>query len=266
MENVKRLMLPPVGEIHSYFIASDFHSLFLHLPSFKILQEHSKRVPNCGLIILGDFFDLPFMMKKNPDYMKWIKRPDGFDEFFLPKWAEEVKMCNAMLDCLQKCFGKIIYMGGNHCDLRVNEFKSQIPFEYQPHFDIVRALRLGDRAISFLPYGTWLDVGEVALNHGMWHNVNYLKSAHEECGKSVVMAHVHKLKTQAFKKRGKTCHAWSIPCMSTLSPEYTRRRANDWDNGYGLLHVKDDGSFHFNVFVVNDGKLILPNGVEIDGN
>jgi len=269
MSKVLRMKLPEhPDEIHTYFVVSDLHAQFIHLPTLNILHRHRKIIlnDNVGLIINGDLFDLSFMMSKNPQYKKWIKRSDGFDEFFIPQWEEECHMVNTILDSLQRSFKKIIFINGNHDSLRINEFVKDIPLEYRPHFSYRCKLRLQERGIAVVEYGDWLDVGEVSIIHGMYHNVNCHKTHHEDAGKSVIFGHIHKGKMMPFKQRGKTHHVWSLPCMSTLSPDYTRKRTNDWDNGYGLLHVAFDGTFNFNLFTVWNNRLILPNGVILDEN
>jgi len=39
----------------------------------------------------------------------------------------------------------------------------------------------------------------------------------------------------------------------------------NWSNGYGLIQMRPDSRFNFNVFQVWDGKLVLPNGLILDG-
>ena len=261
MEKILTMKLPlSNSEIHSYFVISDLHSHHLHLPTFNILLNHAKRYEECGLILNGDLFDLVFMMKKNPNYQKWIKRADGCETFFIPEWEKECQIVNLILDDLQKVFKKIIFINGNHDSLRIEEFVQTIPFEYRHHFDYRQALRLQKRGITAVNYGVWLDVGDVSIIHGMYHNVNCHKTHHDECGKSVIFGHIHKGKMMPFKQRKKTHHVWSLPCVSTLCPEYNRKRTNDWDNGYGVLNVRNTGKFNFNLFIVDDDRLVLPTG------
>lgn len=261
MSNVLSMKLPTLkNEIHSYFVISDLHSFHLDKNTLNILVQHAQKVSNPALIINGDLFDLAFMMKKNPNYQKWIKRSEGLEEFFLPKWGEEYDVVNEILDILEKHFVKIIFIGGNHDDLRIDEFKEAIPHEYRYHFSLEEKLRLKMRDITFIPYGVWLDIGDITIIHGLYHNVNCLKSHYDDCGKSLIIGHIHKARKQPFRHRDKTHHAWSLPCMSTLNPGYMRRKSNDWNLGYGLLHVIRNGTFRFNTFIIEDNYLILPSG------
>lgn len=267
MGQILRMKLPTFkNEVHSYFVISDLHAQFLHLPSFKILCQHAKKVPFPALIINGDIFDLPFMMQKNPLFKRWIKRPDGIESFFIPEFQKECAIVNCILDTLLPLFEKIIFINGNHDSLRIESFLSSVPFEYHHHFNYREKLKLDDRKITVVEYGDWLDIGDVSIIHGLYHNKTCHKTHHEDCGKSVIFGHIHKAGMVPFKQRGKTHHVWSLPCMSTLNPEYTRKKTNDWDNGYGLLQVVKDGSFNFNLFTVWGDKLVLPSGEILYGD
>lgn len=262
-----RMELPrSQDEIHSYFVASDLHSYHLAKPAFRIMQRHARLVSNPALIINGDLFDLAFMMKKNADYKKWIKRPDGFEEFFIPAWEDECKVVNKILDVAQKTFVKVIFINGNHDGLRIEEFLKDVPHEYKHHFSYKEKLKLKERGIPTIDYGVWLDIGKVSLIHGLYHNKQCHKTHHEDCGKSLIFGHIHKGQMVPFKQRGKTHHVWSLPCMSTLNPDYMRKRTNDWDNGYGLLHVDYKGKFSFNLYTIWNNQLILPNGTILKEN
>jgi len=266
MDNVLKMKLPQTpDEIYHCFVVSDLHSYHLHQPSFDILLQHSKKFKKPYLIINGDLMDFVFLMKKNPSYQKWIKRTDGVDKFFLPEWDKENEVVNNILDMLQKHFVKIVFLAGNHSQPRIEEFIKEIPHDQRPHFDLQKALRLKERAIVYIPYGVWLDVGEISLIHGIYHNVNSHKSHHEICGRSLIFGHIHKAKMVPFKHRGKTHHVWSLPCMSTLNPDYMKKKANDWDLGYGLLHIQWNGKFSFNMFIIEDNQLILPSGTVLYG-
>ena len=72
---VTKLNLPERGKIDHYFIAGDWHTQALSIPTFKILIEHAKLFPESQrkLIINGDFLDCPHLMKRSPDFKKWIE-------------------------------------------------------------------------------------------------------------------------------------------------------------------------------------------------
>lgn len=76
---------PPKKGFDTYFICSDVHTDHIHLPTFKIMLEMSKKYkskPN--LIINGDLLDVDWLFKKNEQYLDYRKRANGIEDFFIP--------------------------------------------------------------------------------------------------------------------------------------------------------------------------------------
>ena len=267
---VTKLDLPSSGKIDHYFIAGDWHTQALNIPSFKILIEHAKLFPESQrkLIINGDFLDCPHLMKRSPDFKKWIARPNGIEEYFLPMSQDEFKWGNDTLDALQSVFKEIIFIEGNH-DWRYDWFRhsSKCPFAYKEDFNYRAELNLTKRGITtVVGMNNWLDIGEVSITHGMYHGATCLKKHYEACGgRDVIFSHVHRYESKAFPVRGKTRHSRSLPAMCHLNPEYMRNNDNNWDNGYGQLYIFDDGSHTFNVNILQNNTIMLGDGTFFQG-
>ena len=78
-----------------------FFFIFLHL----FLLIHCQNIKN--LIINGDFLDAEFLRVQDATTKKWINRPEGVDDYFIPKAQEEIRWGNDILDILQKYFKNI---------------------------------------------------------------------------------------------------------------------------------------------------------------
>lgn len=256
-------------ENQTWFIASDWHSFNLHLPSFKILCEFANLLPKKqrNLIINGDFLDIPYMMPKNPDFQTWKDRKDGVDMFFLPKFEEEIKWGNDTLDTLQATFNHVVFLHGNHDQPRLEEFKAKYcPVEYRDHFNIDVKLNLLKRNIGSIPYGDWLDIGDLSVSHGSYHGPSAHKKHYEAVGaRNVVFGHVHSAESKSFHIRGTTRKSWSLPAMCDLNPHYIKNRDMNWSNGFATVQMRPDGKFNLHTHLVIDNKLILPTGEELIG-
>ena len=256
-------------ENQTWFIASDWHSFNLHLPSFKILCAFANLLPKKqrNLIINGDFLDIPYMMPKNPDFQTWKDRKDGVDMFFLPKFEEEIKWGNDTLDALQSIFNHMVFIHGNHDQPRLEEFKAKYcPVEYREHFNMDAKLNLLKRNIGSIPYGDWLDMGDLSITHGSYHGPSAHKKHYEAVGgRNVVFGHVHSAESKSFHVRGITRKAWSLPAMCDLNPHYIKNRDMNWSNGFATVQMRPDGKFNFHTHLIIDNKLILPTGEELVG-
>lgn len=260
---VTTLDLPKNGEIDHYFIAGDWHSFHIDMPSLQIMGQHAKLFPKekRKLIINGDFLDCDFLMKRCDMFKKFANRAEGIEEYFLEKAQAELAWGNEMLDELQKIFSEIIFVEGNH-DWRYFWFrKSKYCLSaYAHNFDLKERLNLRDRNIIFVNYNDWLDIGKVSVTHGAFHGATAVKKHYEACGRSVIFSHVHKVECKSFTARDYTKMGWSLPAMCHLNPEYIKNTDNNWTNGYGTIHVKNNGNFNVHIHTIWDGELVLPNG------
>lgn len=267
MGKVTTIALPK--EPQMWFVASDWHSYHLHMPSFEILIKHANMLPKKqrNLIINGDFIDQPYFMAKNPDFQTWVSRKDGIDNFFLPEFEREMKWGNDTLDALQGVFNHIVFVSGNHDDLRTNQFREKhCPVEYKAHFNFEDKLNLLKRGIGFVTYGDWLDIGELSITHGNYCGPMALKKHFEASGgRNVIFGHVHTAETKSFTSRGETRCAWSLPAMCDLNPHYIRNSDTCWVNGYATVFMKPNGKFNVHTHLVMDGELLLPDGTILTG-
>jgi len=264
---VNRIKLPPKGQIDTYFLASDWHSFYLHKPSFKILCKAALKIPkkHRKLIIDGDFLDAEHLMGKKDDFKRWIKAASGIEEYFLPLSQSEFAWGNEILDQLEKIFQSITFIAGNHENRYFTFMENHSPIAYQFNFCLPTQLRLKSRNILYVAYNDWVDLGKLSITHGMWCGATCLKKHFEACGKSLIIGHVHKFECKPFVHRGETKQAWSLPAMAGLNPEYIKNTDNNWSNGFGIVQMKHNGNFNCNIMQVWDNELVWPDGKIISG-
>lgn len=263
-DKVTELELPEKGDHLHFMVASDFHGRELDESAYSILINYAKTLPRYqrNLIIVGDFLDAPFLWSKNKEYKKHIKSNTGIEDYFLKQANEEFDLANYMLDEFCKVFDSIIYIEGNHC-YRYQRFidSGDCPFAYHDDFNIAKRLKLNARGILFVRYNNWLDIGKVAITHGMWNGKDCKMRHHMSAMKSVIFGDVHKAEVEAFVSREGTRKAWTLPAMCNLNPVYMDNRDNRWTKGFGHLIVKHNGNFQFNVHEIWDDELIIGNKV-----
>jgi predicted phosphodiesterase len=243
-----------------FIVASDWHSYFVHQASLDILKKMAIKLGKnkTSLIILGDFLDVPYLMKKSPDFNMWCNRADGLDEYFIPKLLEEAVIGNEILDQVVPLFEEVIFMAGNH-EQRIDLFResSSCPHAYKHIFDLKKILKFEERGIRYAPHNDFIDLGS---NLSLTHGPSALKKHFEACGRSIIYGHVHTAEVKAFTTRGKTKKSWSLPTMGTLSPEYLKGIPNAWTNGFAHVVLKPNDHFQVQIHEVFDDELILSTG------
>ncbi len=247
-----------------WFICGDIHGKFRHQASLDILISHALLLPpeHRNLILNGDITDTWYFMPKHPDFQQYQNRKDGVDLFFLPEWEAEIKLTNELLDELQSVFKNIIFINGNHDSPRVDLFREKYcPAGYREHFNLSVKLGLMKRGIGSIDYNDWLDFGDVSITHGMFHGPSAPKNHYLACGaRDCIFNHVHHYSCTTFRVRGETRASYSMPAMCELNPHYIKNSETNWQNGYATLLMKPTGKFDFNVHIVKDGELSLPDG------
>lgn len=260
------------------FFVSDLHCHALHEPTYNIFLQHLRMVERLRktkavVVIGGDFLDAPFLMKKkNPDYRRYLKTMSGIDEYFVPLAEQEFSWGNKILDEIQALSDAVYFLEGNH-DFRYREFgHTDCPHNYRHNFDLVENLSLSKRKIPFIKYNHWLDFGNtnglngISLTHGMYHNSRHTLTHWQVCGaRNVLYGHLHKFEVAPFTCRGRTTHAYTNACMSTLSPEWLKDKENNWSNGYTTFIINCDSDFHLVQHKILNDRLTLPDGTVLKG-
>lgn len=263
-DKITDLQLPKKGDYHHYIIASDFHGKYINESCYQILLSYAKTLPKYqrNLIIAGDFLDAEFLYPKNKDFKKHIKSNTGIEDYFLKQANKEFDLINEILDELCSVFDTITYIEGNHC-YRYQRFidSGHCPYAYHDDFNIEKRLNLKNRNISFVRYNNWLDVGKVAITHGMWNGKDCKLRHHMAAMKSVIFGDIHRAEVEAFVSREGTRKAWTLPAMCNLEMGYMDNRDHNWTNGFGHLVVKHNGNFQFNVHEIWDSELIIGNKI-----
>lgn len=266
MDRTTTLDLPRKGEYIQYFIASDWHTDALHIPTYEILKQHAKLLPkkNRHLIIGGDFLDCLHLMMDDTTMKRVAKSVYDIEGILIPETEHEMEWGNKILDDLQKVFDQIYFVAGNH-DYRYEKWFRYCPAAYEHNFDYVARLKLKERGIPFINYPDYLDICDsLTFTHGSKHGRNHNKQHYEMVFRSVIYGHVHHHNCTSFAVRGIPHKAWSLPCMSDLGPEYQRKRGeNNWTNGYATVVMRPSGIFNTYIHEIYEEELWLPHGKRI---
>lgn len=270
MEKYHQLGLPESGS-KTYFLASDWHSHFSHRASINILYQaadHNFKITGVKptLIIGGDFLDVDYFFAGSELFQTWIARKDGIDEFFLPKYQEEIEWGMNELMLAKQHFGEIIFMLGNH-EERIDRVKHSITPSLHHLFDLKRDLKLDEMGIKMIPYNHWLDIGpHMTITHGMYHNSTCHKKHYDVSeSKSVFFGHIHSHGVVSFTSRGKIKQSVSLPCMCHLNPVYLRNAESNWTNGFIQVNMKPNGLFNYYTYQIFDDECVMPHGEIFSG-
>lgn len=253
---------PPQGVLPDvYSIIADTHSIHWHEATVKLMVKAALEVgyKRRKLIIAGDMLDMfAFSPKFNrPHYQKSLKNQHGIEDYFIPEVEKEFAWGLMFLEEMGQVFSEIYYIEGNH-EYRLDLFvESDCPVAYKHNFDLANGLDLKNKVNGWVGHNEWLDFGSIIVTHGEKHGNRALHNMYNIYSNNFIMAHLHRREEIPFPNKKETKSGYCVPCASTLNPEYMFNRANQWDNGFGVLSIFSDGGFFYNSYLVKDDRTVI---------
>ncbi len=211
-----------------------------------------RRNPVDGVVLLGDNLNCD-QISHHTAGLPGLRRPGGYKEDLDGFDREILKPLERRL----KPGCRKVFILGNHEDW-VQDLLDAQP-ELAGAVGIAENLRLRARGWTVVPCGGHFMVGRVALLHGdqIGSGVNVARKLVDSLCTTAVMGHVHTLscatKTSTIKERSKWT-GWTLPCLSSLAPGYTKGRPNAWLNGFGILETWGDGYVNIYPVVIVGGR------------
>lgn len=166
------------------------------------------------------------------------------------------------------------YMEGNHEDW-INIVVDRDPaLEGLVEPEIV--LKLRQRGWEWIPYLTKKGnsvtrgikhYGKLIVFHGQYTNKYHAAKTADMFSKSCAYGHTHdiQLYTKVTVDDHKGYHtAQSIGCLCEMSPAFMKGRYNRWVNAFGVLYVREDGTYNLYVPIIIKGRFVF-NGIEFGG-
>jgi hypothetical protein len=232
----------------TWLVIADVHVPYHDTAALEATIAYAKKQKVDGVLINGDFQDC-----KALGFWPSIERKN---------FLREVEVTLDMLDFLRGEFPKqkIVWKPGNHEDRLEMYYASNAPELVDlPFADLAVCLSLEERGIEFLGRKQPVTGGGLAIRHGhelrmAYSIVSPARSLILKAKANALCAHHHRSSDHTTSTLNrKIINTWSVGCLCDLSPDYNPE-ANDWNHGFGILHIDGPDSFEF----LN--KKILPNG------
>jgi predicted phosphodiesterase len=253
-EGLAKLRVQPKGDDPEITITGAKVGILsdIHIPNHdpEALRIALEATADCDHIILnGDIIDFDQISRftSEPSMSAW----------------EEIRELQGFLTLLRQMHpGKrIIYKLGNHETrmrryllTQARELADAEPLTYESLFlskelgiEVVRENRIMLGKLSVL-HGH-----EIPVNGG----VNPARSAYLKVKSSVIIGHLHQVSYHSEADlNGSRTGCWSMGCLCTLTPSYSRFAYLRWSHGFAIVDVAEDGSFHCHNKQIIDGKVL----------
>lgn len=239
-------------KVERHVILSDLHYPEHSESAVSAVFDFVKHNKVGGVILLGDNMDCQDVSRHTAGKPRLRKTGgykadlDGFDEDILTP-----------LEAMTGKSTKKVFFMGNHEDW-IEDLLDAQP-ELQGVVDLAKNLRLAERGWKVIPCGGLYEVGRIAVVHGdrVGSGQYVAKKMVDSFCQTSVMGHVHTFsvftKTSAIKERSKWIGV-TLPCLSTLSPGYSKGKNNAWLHGFGIIESWGPGFGNIYVPIIVRGQ------------
>ena len=174
--------------------------------------------------------------------------------------SEEFKIFRQFLDVLREKFPNqhIVYKLGNH-EERVDKYIWDNAEALDGLFSFDSACELTNKRIDLIKDKRLIVAGKLNILHGheMFAGAGMINVARQmrlKAGENICVGHFHKTQTDITQTlRGKIQGAYAMGCLCNLRPLYMPY--NQWNHGFGIVEMADDGTFSFENLKIINGKV-----------
>ena len=137
------------------------------------------------------------------------------------------------------------WLGGNHEDrFRRYIWKNAKGLGMDADITLAQLFETQKYGFTYQKYGAILQLGKLDVTHGTivrQHSGWSGKAHYDKRGGSVLIGHTHRMGVY-YRTNAKGVHAaYENGCLCQLNPEYVQDP--DWQQGWSVVHVGDDGYF-----------------------
>jgi UDP-2,3-diacylglucosamine pyrophosphatase LpxH len=233
-----------------------------------VLITNDWQIPFHDVQVIEGLF-MPFLKWLRPDEFIW--NGDIIDNYNLsefsknplqkPTLIDEATVAREYMARISKTKGlqRKVWLGGNHEDrLRRYMWQHAGRLQLGPDDTFESVFAPKAHGFDYLPYGSVVALGSLDVTHGSivrQHSGWSAKAHFDKRGGSVIIGHTHRLGTY-YRTNAKGVHV-SIEngCLCSLKPEYVQDP--DWQQGWAVVKVADDGNFNVQQIPVINREAIM---------
>jgi predicted MPP superfamily phosphohydrolase len=205
----------------------DVHGLHYDSKTWPPLLKFLRDYKPDKIVLVGDFVNIDMLSRHTSG------KPGTWDSL-----VEEYKLCNGLLDQLQKV-ADVEYIFGNHEDWG-RQYTQIFPYlkgQVEPEI----CLKLKERGIKWYPYdGTPIQYGPIWMMHGEYFTDNHSKKTLLRYLRHTFYGHGHDIQSYSLEQFDETLVAQSIGCLCKYFQSYNKARPSAWQQGFGIFEIWDD--------------------------
>ena len=248
-------------KIESWIVSGDYQIPFQDNRALAVFEKYMAAHRWDGYLNLGDFMDFDSISSFN------IGRPGAIMGRHI---SNDFEIANKILDRHQKIVrarnpkAKFVLLEGNH-EERVLRWLDAHP-DFNGFFDIPKLLHLAERDMKWVPSwskGSVYKIGKASFVHGIYTNQYHAKKMVDTESGSIFYGHTHDMMCIPRTRRDKTDLqvGQSLGCMCEMEQSYMKGKPSNWQQGFGVFHFLEDGTYTYYTPRIINNRFIGPDGV-----
>ncbi len=236
-------------------VCPDAHHPYVDKRAWAAFLEAARRLKPDVLVIIGDFVDCYAVSSH-------VKSPARQREL---QWEIEEGR-KAVAEVATLGIPRVVFCEGNH-ETRLSRYIAEKAPELYGMIDVPTLLGVYDHGWEWVPYGTWIRIGEVSYMHDVGRcGANTARQSLQDFGDNLVIGHSHRGQVvYSGTVAGKVHVCMNVGCLVDFkSCDYMNqaKAMRDWTHGFGWCEQAADGVTWCNFIPIIEGRCVV-NGMEI---
>ena len=245
------------ARVQKIMVCPDAHHPYVDDLAWRTFLEACRVVKPDALVIIGDFCDF-LSVSAHP------KSPADKIDF-----QAELAAANVALDQISALkIPRVVACEGNH-ETRITRYIAARAPELYGMMHVKDLLKIEKRGWEWVPYNSWLRIGEVAFTHDVGRSgVNTARQSLQDFGDNLVIGHSHRgavVYQGTVEGRQHVCMnvGW-LGSYEAVPYMHQARAKRDWCHGLGYIEQTKDGVSWCNFVPIISGRCTI-NGQVISG-
>jgi len=216
---------------------------------YKLVHKFIKDIKPSEVVINGDFMDLGCISHFNKLNIRAVEDK---------RIKEDFKKANRYIRDLRKYTDKIVYIEGNH-ENWIEQAIDKHPAALEGNIELYNNIHNVDKFIMHYNdnASNFYKLGHLYIVHGCYAGAGAARRYLKDYDVNLIFGHTHAIRQESKTNiRQEPTSVWNMGCLCPLNPSYLRGRLPQWQLGFIVVHLFNDGTFDVRQIRIINNKFI----------
>jgi len=216
---------------------------------FKLFLKFIKDIKPDEIVINGDFGDFGSISPYNKDKPLVTEGK---------RLKADYKKLNSYTKILKSNTGKLVYIEGNH-ENWIGQAITKNPSLLKGTIELTKNIKHVDKFV--MDYNdnskNFYRLGHLYVTHGVYCGMGATRKYLNEYGVNLLYNHSHRVNHESKTDlKLQPIGVWNNGCLCKMNPSYLKGKIPQWQLGFSVVHLFNDGSFDLRQIRIIEGKFV----------